>query len=116
MPLVSAAIAAICSSMNGTYQNACSKGLEATIKVTEVYQTDEKLENYVSIYANNKADRVFGPAAVNVLGGGVFLYNTVNSKTLKFNLPNLGICESVSNQIAPGSYRIDLKWNFPIFK
>lgn len=115
MPLMSWMIGMACSSITTwqNHQDACTHFFEATTKYTQVYQTDEKTEGYVTDRATVTAKENLGTTAVDTVGGVAYTYRVYRNKAVDFKLPNLGICDSVSNRITLDSYTLNLKWNFP---
>ena len=122
--LVPLLIGMACSNVEPMYQNACSKAMEAGTKQSQVYQYDEKGEGYFRVYAQKQATDFLGEdtfkAIGGTVGGTVFLYNTAKSRSISFNLPTFGLCNSANNQISlnPNSsqiilntYRINLNWS-----
>lgn len=116
MSLMAWAISMACSSNTSVDQNACNKFLEASAKSTQVYQNEEKTENYFRVMATDKADNYFGKDVEKVGGGAYFGYKVYRDKAVDFKLPNMGLCDTLSNRVTPNSYSINIKWNFPWLK
>jgi len=106
------AILSLCSTLTtgSQYDQACNKAVEAGTKQTGTYQLLDSYETKTISYTENEASYHLGDESVSAVGATVYAYRTFRTKTLKFNLPNMGICNSVSNDITPNSYALHMKW------
>lgn len=116
MPLIGLAIAAACQNTYANHQDACTHFLEASTKQTQIYQYDEKAENYFTTEATNFTVSNFGTETVDVVGSTVFVYKIYKNKSVNFRLPTMGICDKASNSITENSYSLNLSWKMPWLK
>jgi hypothetical protein len=93
--------------------DACSKALEASTKQVQLFQTDEKLENYMTNYATKTSVKYLGQETVGAIGSVAYVYKVVRDRSIEFRLPTFGVCESASNRITTNSYSLNLKWSMP---
>ena len=113
MPLLATAFTSVCVGlMPGTYDMACNKALEAGTKQTGIYQQSEQVENKSLEYVTEKGEKNLGKPVAVVLASGPFLYKSYKEKTLRFNVPNFGLCDRISNEITPNSYSVKFGWHW----
>lgn len=110
--LLSSAIVAICISAQGPYNEACNKGVEAGAKQTGIYQEVDWAEKATLKFANDKAEATLGKKPMSAVGVGVFVYRAAKNKKVNFKLPDIGVCDSITNELTPTSYNINLQWKF----
>jgi len=118
MLLTAMAITAACQNIDvwANHQDACQKFFEVSSQKIGVTETDQKTENYYTLKAKTVAADNLGTTVIDVAGGVGYVYRVYRNKAIDFKLPNLGICDTVSNHITPNSYTLNLKWNFPWLK
>lgn len=112
MTIIGTAIVAACVGAQGGYNEACTKALDAGTRQAGIYQDVSQVEKGYTSYLSNKAENAIGKSGIAVLGAGIFLYKVSKDRSISFNLPNLGICSSIDNQVTLGSYTLHMKWDF----
>lgn len=116
MPLTSLLISIACQNAYPNHQDACDKALEASSKSLQIYQTDEKIENYYTVQAKDTATDNLGKTPVEAIVGAGYTYRVYKNKSLDFKLPTLGLCDIATNHVTPNSYSVNLGWKFPWLK
>lgn len=106
-------ISLACSNIQTNQVDACTHAMEAATKQIQLYQYEEKTENYLMTYAQNTADHSLGKTAEDVGGGTVYGYKVYRNKSITFRLPNMGVCDTLSNNVTLDSYSINLTWKLP---
>ena len=106
------AIIAACATATGQYNQACNKALDAATRQVGIRQVVDGTENYATGFVITKAKNAAGKDLTSAMGTGMFIYNTAKSKNISFNLPTLGVADSISNQISLKSYNMNLQWHF----
>lgn len=106
MPLLTGAIAALCLNVQTGYSTACNKAVEAGSKQSTVYQSEETIEESIKTDLKKHFSKEVLSAAA-VVG---FTYKTIKDRSLSFELPNLGLCQSINNKIDQSAYSINFKW------
>lgn len=99
-----------CSSAYSNHIDACSKAMEAFSRQTGLYDGSERTENYVVNRVRNGSDNYLGSPITTGIASIGYAYKVIHSKSLSFRIPNMGICDTITNQITPTSYSIGLKW------
>jgi hypothetical protein len=107
MPLMAMAIDLACSSSYPNHQDACVHALEAYTKQTQIYQTTDKTENYITTKVQNEA----GQQITYTITAAGFVYKSYKNKSVNIKLPTLGMCDSVNTNLSPSSYVLTFKWN-----
>lgn len=112
MGLFSTAIMSFCiATAPGQYNNACNSAVDAGTRQAGVRQQFDAAEEQTSQYVAKKAESVTPKTVQKVAGAGFFLYRTAQDKKVNFNLPTLGLADSLSNEITPNSYLVTFKWS-----
>lgn len=109
---MTAIVTSACIGLSGSAREACSKALEAGSKQSGIEQDVDTFQKNVEKQANNEAHEYFGDTGVEVLGSSLFLLKTVIDKSVRFNAPTFGLCDSVTNQVGPNDYKLLLEWKF----
>lgn len=109
MSLMSMAIVGACATAQS---GACVKSLEAGTKQYGIEQNVDTFEQKTTTKANKEAYNLLGDTGVQALGGGFFLAKTAIDKYVMFQVPTLGVCDSVVSQVGLDFYKLKLEWNF----
>lgn len=110
--LLAQGIVAICLSASGQYNTACNKALDAGTQQAGIRQSADNLENKSVDLAKTKGTETFGSVPVAVATVGIFSYKVYKAKSLNFKLPNVGIADTISNQITDKSYKLIFTWRW----
>ena len=112
MLLTSMLISSACANINvyANHQDACNKFMEVSSQKIGLEQTDQKIENYYTLEAKTTATNNLGPAAIDVAAVGAYSYKVYRNKAIDFKLPNMGICDTLSNHVTPNSYSVNMGW------
>lgn len=102
----------VCIGLSGAQQQACEKAIEAGAKQSGIEQNVDRFQRKIEKNATDKATDIIGKPGVDVVGGGVFVAKTIMDKSVRFNLPTLGICDRITNQIGVNQYSTQLEWGF----
>jgi hypothetical protein len=103
-------IIAACIGTQGNFQEACTKAVDAGTRQVGLRQEFDTFEDNTYKFVENKVRKEVTPDGVYVLSSAAFAYNTVKKQKLVFTVPNLGICNQISNEIAPNSYLVVFRW------
>lgn len=111
--LFSTAIAAFCAAnATGQYNEACNKAVDAGTRQAGWRQQADNVEDRTISYVNKQVESYTPKPMQDLVGAAGFLYKTAQTKKLNFRLPNLGMASSISNEITPTSYTINITWRF----
>lgn len=110
--LLGNAIIALCVSASGQYNQACNKALDAGTRQVGIRQDADALEDKSLDLAKITATKNLGPAPVAVATAGVYTYRVYKEKSIVFKLPNMGIADTISNQITDKSYKLNFEWRW----
>lgn len=110
MALLDSAILALC--IHSKYPAACKASLEAGAKQSGFYQVSNNAEHIINYDAQRDATQNFGENTVLIIGGAGLIAKVVRDRSIDFNLPNFGLCDSLSNHIGLNSYGVRMGWNF----
>lgn len=110
--VVAAFITSACLGLSGNGEQACQKAMEAGSKQSGIEQNVNKFEKTVERKATYKATDLLGKAAIDVVGGGLFLAKTVVDKSVQFNVPTLGTCDKITNKVGVDKYSVQMEWGF----
>ena len=103
-----------CSAQVPTQQDACNKFMEASAKSTQVWQNEEKTENYLLNRSKTTSDNYLGKEFTNGIGGVVYSYRVFKSKAIVLrSLPTFGVCDNAFSTIGVDSYSLSLGWRIP---
>lgn len=105
-------IVSACLGLSGNAKEACQKTIEASAKQTGIEQKINKAQYKVENKANKQVNRLFDKETVDVMGSTVFLAKTVSDKSVKFNVPNMGICDKITSEVGPNKYYLNTVWSF----
>jgi hypothetical protein len=100
-----------CISIQGQYNQPCSKAMEATLKQTGVSQNLGALESYGRSRAQYMAVKYVGQPTIETIGSIYYLYHIYQTQTLSLKLPNFGIANSIDTTLTPNSAQLGLKWS-----
>lgn len=109
--ILSATIAMMCLGTSGNYNPACHKALEAGAVQSGYEAQFSNVENKTVAVGKDKAEKVLGNQKW-FLGVALYTAKTVKEKKADFNVPSLGICDSINGEVAQKSYGMTLKWKF----
>lgn len=112
MSAMTALITSACIGLSGAHQQACEKAIEAGSKQTGLEQSVDQIQKMVERKANNKAKDIIGKSGMDIAGGGIFLVKTAIDKSVKINLPTLGICDRISTQVGVNQNSMQMEWGF----
>jgi hypothetical protein len=110
--LTESAIATICALTPGNYNNACNKGADAATTQLGVKQDDVKYEDKLQKMGLQESYDLIGQRNVYIIGGTAYIVNAISNKKVVFEIPNLGVCDSVHADLSPTSSTVNLKWTF----
>jgi len=110
--LLGNAIVALCVSASGQYNQACNKALDAGTRQIGIRQDADNLEDKSLDLAKNTATTNLGPTPVAIVTAGVYTYKVYKDKSIVFKLPDIGIADSISNQITDKSYKLNFTWRW----
>lgn len=110
--LLAQGIVAICLSASGQYNTACNKALDAGTKQSGIQQNVDNFENKSLDLAKKNGTETFGSVPVALATAGVFSYKVYKAKSVDFKLPNLGIADTISNQVTDKSYKLLFTWHW----
>lgn len=105
-------IAGACTGFNGNGKEACSKGLQAAGKQTGIEQNIGTAEKKLENNAKEKAQDWIGNTGMDIVGGTVFLAKTISDKSVKFDIPNMGIADKITSEVGTEKYYLNLVWRF----
>ena len=108
--LVSTAIVALCVSAQGSYGDACKSALDAGTRQVGLRGQVDRAEDDTVKYLDTKVQATLTKEQYSVLGVTGFVFKTARDQRVKFNLPNLGLCNNINTEITPSSYNIQLNW------
>lgn len=111
MPLMTALISMACTNAYPNQMDACQKAMEAGSKQVQLYQTDEKVENYFTVHAKETSENYLGQRITEGVAGTAYLYKIYKNKSVNLRLPTLGVCDSANTQLEIQKYTLNLKWN-----
>lgn len=113
--LFSTSIVSLCASIavNGQYNQACNSAVDASTRQIGIRQSVDQAEDKSVQLVTTKTESLTPKPIQEVAGAGFFIYRTTKDKKVQFNLPTMGLCDSVNNEITPQSYSLTIKWNFP---
>lgn len=96
---------------SGMHHDACINALNATA-ISWGYKTQiDKAQSVATSKATSTAKDVLGDKEW-VIVGTAMAAKAVKSKHLNFKLPNIGVADTISNDITPNSYGLTLQWRF----
>jgi len=110
--MISLVIAYTCAKTPTGYSDACSHALEAGSKQSQIYQYEDGQENRLKSNARNEAIYYLGKEPIELAGAGLYVYKVYRDKSIIFKLPNMGLCNDLSNKITPNSYTLNIGWVF----
>lgn len=110
--LLGQAIVLMCVSTSGQYNAACNKAIDAGTRQVGLRQNADNLEEKSVELAKTKSTETFGPAPVAVVTAGVYTYKVFKEKSIIFKLPDVGIADTISNQITDKSYKLNFTWRW----
>jgi hypothetical protein len=105
---MASAIAAVCIGQG----DVCVKTLDAGTRQVGIRQQFDLAEATTTRYINNKLEDELTERQRSVAGATGFLIKTARDRKLMLRAPNLGVADSIINEITPNSYMLWLKWNF----
>ncbi len=112
MGLLDTLIVTSCVGLSGASQDACNKALTAGAKQSGIEATANNTEQKITKAADKDAKELLGTGTVNVVAGTAFLVKSVASKSAVLNLPNLGICNTMTININQQQSLLNLKWMY----
>lgn len=110
--LFSTAIVAVCVSAQGQYNVACNNALDAGTRQVGIRQDVDMVEDGTIRYVETQAQKKLGNRSLSLVGTGYAAYRINKDKKVKFKLPDIGICNSITNEVTPNSYKVDFQWKF----
>lgn len=112
MAIISSLITVSCIGLSGQNNDACTKALEAGTKQSGIEQETDTYESNKLKYLETGSYNVLGKENAQVMGGTIWLTKMIVDKKASINLPNLGICNSLTTQIDTTSAKLVFKWQF----
>lgn len=106
------AISSACMSFQGSAHEACMKSFEAGSKQSGLEQNVNKAQQIIEKTVDKKAHYYLGDTTLLVVGQAMFISKTVSDKYVKFDMPTMGICDRITNQVGLGNYSTLLEWRF----
>lgn len=107
-----AMIAAACMSFSGVEKEACTKAAEAGARQSGIEQSVKRAQDKVEDKAKEEAKDLIGKTGMDVVGGTVFLAKTISDKSVKFDIPNMGIADKITSEVGTEKYYLNLVWRF----
>ena len=105
-------VSSFCMATPGSYNNACSKALEAGGKQSGIEKTLNTTESNVGKQARSIAEDQLGQEGTELVAGGAFIINAAATQRFIINLPTYGWCSSFRTEYRPSLYRITVEWKF----
>jgi hypothetical protein len=110
--LLGSAILTACLGLEGSYYQACSKAMDAGTRQIGLLSEAQRLDGELNKYGQQQGKRYFGKDGMAAIGFIGFGAKTVRDQKVAFKLPNMGLCNSINNEIGKDSYNIKLQWDF----
>lgn len=105
-------IVAACTTIQTPYMDACQKTIDATARQIGIRQQLDQIEDGTTSYVEGRIKAQFTETQLGTVGTVLAGYKIYRDKHVSFKLPTLGICNSISNDIALDSYSLTLAWRF----
>lgn len=105
-------IATACMGFSGIEKEACVKAAEAGSKQSGIEQNVNQAQKKAEDQAKEKAKDMLGQTTIDVVGGTVFLAKTISDKSVKFDIPNMGIADKITSEVGTEKYYLNLVWKF----
>ena len=113
MALLDSLIISICAAgTQGQGTPACNASVKAAAQQSGVAQSFNNGEKIIDNMATKDAQTYLGNTTIYMVGGAVYISKVIQNKGLDFELPNLGICDSLSNHIGMDNYGLKFTWKF----
>lgn len=114
MPFIATAITSMCLGIasSGQYNTACNKAAEAGTKQLGTYQVLEDGERKTMEFAAKQGEYKLGGTVMKAGAAGVYVYRTYRDKSLTFKVKDIGVADSMTNQVTPNSYKVSFNWHF----
>lgn len=112
MALTEMFIVAACMNTPAMYNNACNKAADAGTRQVGFRQQADTFEDLTTKFVDKEAQSLIGKKGVSLVGTGMFLYKVNSDKKLKVDMPNFGLCDQISTELATDSQLLRLQWNF----
>lgn len=108
--LSSTIIIAACVGAQGTANQACVNAVDAGTRQMGIRDTVDQIETNTVRYLDSEVQKQLNQDQLSALAIAGFVYKTAKEKKLTVNLPTLGVCDSVKNEITKNSYSLTLQW------
>lgn len=105
-------IASACLGLSGNIHEACSKAAEAGVKQTDIEHDVNAMEKDIEYKADVKTRNLLGEKGMGLASGGIFIMKAAMDKSVKFNLPTLGLCDKANTEIGTERSELVLLWGF----
>lgn len=102
----------ICTAQTSGYVPACNNSINAGLKQTGYEQMISKKEKKLESNFIKDIKKALGEKTTNVTAATLYLAKIASDKKVTFGLPNMGICDRMSNEITNNSYSLRLEWIF----
>lgn len=109
--LVSLIIQYSCISAYGNYVQACHSATNAFLKQTGAEKNISNIESYSKSKAKKLAIRYMGDDTLKTLGSAYYAYHVMQTKTISFPLPTLGLANGLDTTLTPSSIQLAVRWN-----
>lgn len=105
-------IASACMGLSGSANDACVKALDAGSRQTGIEQDVNMAQKTIERKANKEAYVLIGHTGMEIAGGGIFITKAVIDKSVQFNMPTMGMCDRITNNVGHDKYFLLLEWGF----
>jgi hypothetical protein len=112
MGALSNAILSVCLGSSGNTNDACTHAVEASQQQMGIEQNLNTLEDKTNKKVNQEAKEDIGESGIKVVGTGAFLVKSAVDKQITVQIPNAGVCDSMTSEIKADSYKLNLQWKF----
>lgn len=111
--MLNSAIISFCAvTTTGQYNAPCRSSLQATAMQTGFDIPVNNGEKIIIHAADADAKDTLGMNGYYTVGGVVFVAGAIKNRGASFNLPNLGIANSISAHLGLDSCNVGLGWTF----
>lgn len=110
--LLGSVILSACLGLEGSYYEACSKAMDAGTRQIGLRAEADRLDGQLNRYVQSQGYKLLGKEGMDAIGFIGFGTKSVREEKVAFKLPNLGLCNSINNEIGKDSYSIKIQWNF----
>ncbi len=105
-------IVSACMSVQPAQQDMCQKTLDAGTRQVGVRQQVDRVEDFATNKAEMTIKSNLSPTQLKVTEVALVGYKVVKDRRAAFRLPNMGLCDSISNEISLDTYNVNLNWRF----